>query len=199
MKHLHASFLLALGLAFAASAGAQTPAATPSSGLLGKRYVEASTFLIDYHNAPDAGYGVGTAVNVPLNAHFDVGASFLHTWEEGDATENFQDLAVSLTAYAAHGNFRPFAKASLGYEWWYVSDDPFYQIDVGTEYLVTDRFSVSAQLSWSEFLATDWNGGMFSGSTRANYWVTADIATSVNVTYTEGGTWTYGLAAVFQF
>jgi hypothetical protein len=40
---------------------------------------------------------------------------------------------------------------------------------------------------------------MFSGSTRANYWVTADIATSVNVTYTEGGTWTYGLAAVFQF
>jgi hypothetical protein len=70
---------------------------------------------------------------------------------------------------------------------------------VGGEYLVTQRFSVSVQLSWSEFLASDWNGGGFSGSTRANYWVTEAIATSLTVGYLEGGSWSYGLAAVFRF
>lgn len=198
MKLFPTSLLLACSFALAAPAMAQTPAA-PTSGLLGKRYVEASAFLIDYHNYEDSGYGVGTAVNIPLTAHFDAGASFQHNWEEGDQGENFQDLAVYLAAYTAVGDFRPFARATLAYEWWHVSNDPFYQLDAGSEYLITDRLSVSAQVSWTEFLASDWNGGAFSGATRTNFWVTDTIATSATVTYTDGGTWGYGLAAVFQF
>ena len=199
MKNLQTSLLLALGVALALPAIAEPTTPAPASGLLGKRYAEASAVLIDYQNAEDNGYGVGTAVNVPLTTHLDAGASFQHTWIEGDEAENFQDLSAYLTAYTACGDFRPFAKASLGYEWWHVSNDPFYQLDAGSEYLVTNRFSVSAQISWSEFLASDWNGGSFATSARANYWVTSAIATSATVTYSEGGTWAYGLAAVFKF
>lgn len=200
MKTLHRLSLVVIGLVLSASLGAQisTPEA-PSSGLLGKRYVEASTFLIDYQNFPDHGYGLGTAVNVPLTANLDVGAFFQYNWTESDASDHFQDLGVYLAAYVERGKFRPFARATIAYEWWTVSDDPWYQIDLGSEYLISDRLSVSAQVSWVEFLSGDWNGGSFAGTGRANYWVTTGIATSVYVTYAEGGTWTYGLGAVFKF
>lgn len=205
MKSLQTSLFLALGVLFAGSAFAQddapASATTPasSSGLLGKRYVEASVFLVDYQNAPDNGFGVGTAINVPLTAHVDVGATFQHNWREGDRRDNFQDLTAYVTGYTTCGDFRPFARASLGYEWWNPSDDPFYQIDVGSEYLVNERLSFSAQVSWSEFLASDWNGGAFAGSARANYWITPVMATSATVTYNEGGTWACALGAVFVF
>jgi hypothetical protein len=199
MKSLQTSLLLVLGVVLAAPVIAQTDASAPSSGLLGKRYVEAFTTLSDYKNFEDNDFTLGTSVNIPLTTGLDAGAYFQHTWTEGDQSENFQDLAANLTAYASCGALRPFVRATLGYDWWYVSNDPFYQIDVGGEYLVTQRFSVSVQLSWSEFLASDWNGGGFSGSTRANYWVTEAIATSLTMGYLEGGSWSYGLAAVFRF
>lgn len=201
MKFLHASLLFALGAALLApvSADVSSDAPAPASGLLGKRYAEASAFLIDYHNFEDAGYGVGTAVNVPLAANIDAGAFFQHNWTESSASDHFEDLGAYVAAYTACGDFRPFAKATLAYEWWPISDDPWYQLDVGSEYLLTERLSVSAQASWIEFLAADWNGGNFAASGRANYWLTQRIATSVNVIYTEGGSWGYGVAAVFQF
>ncbi|GEM_PF-2705429 len=204
MKPIPSSLALALGLAsaFAAPAFAQAMepvAAAPSSGLLGKRYVEASLFLVDYQVIRDDGYGVGAAVNVPVAPNFDVGASFQHNWLEGDAGSNFQDLAVHATAYAECGDFRPFAKVTLAHEWWHTSSDFWYQFDVGSEYLVTERFSVSARVNWSEYLASDWDGGVFGVAARANYWLTPDVATSATVSYTEGGTWTYGVAVVFQF
>lgn len=195
------TLILALGLA-----ALTTPALAQSeagSGLLGKRYAEASAFAIDYNHFEDNGYGVGATVNVPVSTHLDVGAFFNHTGIEGHSSDpsndDFQDLAAYAALYTAHGDFRPFAKATLAYEWWSVSDDAWYQIDVGSEYLVTDRLSVSAEVSWDEFLAEDWNGGSFSTSARANFWVTDSIATSASVTYIEGGHWGYGVAAVFQF
>ena len=97
------------------------------------------------------------------------------------------------------GDFRPFATATLGYQWWATSNDPWYQLDVGSEYLVTERLSVSAQVSWSEFLAGNWNGGEWGAGGRAHYWLTKNLATSATAAYTEGGTWTYRLGVVFQF
>jgi len=196
MKPLQTSLLLALGAALAAPAPA---ADATGSGLLGRRYVEASAFITDYNDSATNSYAVGTAVNIPLTAHFDAGASFQHTWLEGDEGENFQDFAAYLAAYTTCGDFRPFARASLAYEWWHVSDDPFYQIDLGSEYLVTKRLSLSAQLSWSEFLATDWNGGSFSASGRANYWLTDTLAASAMLGCGEGGNWSYGIGTVFEF
>lgn len=195
------ALLASAALALAAPAFAQSTviAATSDSGLLGKRYVEASTLLLDYNNASDNGYAVGTAINLPVAAHLDLGASFEHDWLEGDRDENFQDLGVSLTAYTQHGSCRPFVRAELGYEWWHVSDDPFYQIDVGSECLLSDRLSVSAELSWSEFLAEDWNGGYFAGAVRGNYWLNSDLALYTNVSAIEGGHWAYAVGAVFAF
>ena len=195
MKTLHPLLIPALLGALTTPAFAQTA----GSGLLGKRYAEASAFLIEYNHFEDDGYGVGTAVNLPVAAHFDVGATFQHNWLEGDGSEDFQDLTAYLTAYTECGDFRPYARASLAYEWWGVSDDPWYQLDAGSEYLVTDRLSVSAQISWTEFLATDWNGGDFSATARANYWFTDSVAGSVNVGYVEGGSWSTGAAVVFGF
>jgi hypothetical protein len=193
------ALLASAALALAAPAVAQPTATASDSGLLGKRYVEASTLLLDYNNDPDNGYAVGTAINVPVAEHLDLGASFEHDWLEGDRDENFQDLGVSLTAYTQHGSCRPFVRAELGYEWWHVSDDPFYQIDVGSECLVTDRLSLSAELSWSEFLAEDWNGGSFAGAVRGNYWLSANLALYSKVTAFEGGHWAYAVGAVFAF
>lgn len=204
MKSIHSSLALALGFASAlatpAFAQAMEPvAAAPSSGLLGKRYVEASLFLVDYKTTSDDGYGLGTVVNLPLAPNVDAGASFQHNWFEGDTGTNFQDLAVYVTAYADCGDFRPFAKATLAHEWWHTSNDFWYQFDVGSEYLVTERFSVSARATWSDYLASEWDGGVFGLGARANYWLTSDVATSATLTYTEDGTWVYGLAVVFQF
>ena len=197
MKSLQTSLLFAFGVALAAPVLAQSDGY--SSGLLGKRYVEASGILFNYAHSSDDSYTVGTDINIPLAAHLDLGASLTQSWLEGDQGENFQDLAVALTAYTAWGDFKPFAKASLGYEWWHVSNDPFYQIDVGGEYRLTNRFSVSVQGTWIEYLADDWNGGSFSASARANYWFTERLAASVSLVSGEGGTWGYGLGALLRF
>ncbi len=193
------ALLASAALTLAAPAFAEPTSTAPDSGLLGKRYAEASTLLLDYNNDPDNGFAVGTAINVPVTAHLDLGASFEHDWLEGDRDENFQDLGVSLTAYTQHGSCRPFVRAELGYEWWHVSNDPFYQIDAGSECLLTERLSVSAELSWSEFLAEDWNGGYFSGAVRGNYWLNTDLALYSKVTTIEGGNWAYTVGAVFAF
>ncbi len=204
-KSVHTSFAV-LGLAAATTAFAQSDAtasasssASASAGLLGKRYVEAQAFLIDYQNFEDNGFGVGAAVNVPVTANVDVGAWFQHNWTEGDQGDNFQDLALYVTGYCEHGDLRPFATASIAYEWWSVSDDFWYQLDVGAEYTISDQLSVSARVGWFDYFSSDWDNGAFLVSTRANYWVTPTIATSLTVGYVEGGTWNYGVAAVFTF
>lgn len=193
--------LSVLSAAFLTTARAQSlETSAPDSGLLGKRYVEASAFLTDNNHSADNGYAAGTAVNVPLTAHLDLGASFAHVWSDSDtAADRFDDLSVSLTAYTRRGQFRPYARASFGYEWWTISNDPFYQLEAGSEYLLTSRLSVSAQVGWSEFLAEDWNGGSFSASARANYWLTPSLAASPALGYSEGGHFTYGLAVAYRF
>ena len=186
MKSLQTSLLFAFGVALASPVLAQSDGS--SSGLLGTRYVEASGILFNYTHMSEDSYTVGTDVNLPLCAHLDLGASLTHSW-----------LAVALTAYTAWGDFKPFAKASLGYEWWYVSNDPFYQIDAGGEYRLTDRLSVSAQVTWLEYLAEDWNGGSFSASVRTNYWFTERLAGAVSLFSAEGGAWGYGLGVLLRF
>lgn len=169
------------------------------SGLLGKRYVEAGAFILDYQNFEDDGYGVGTTVNIPVAARFDLGATFEHTWEEGAQSENFQDLSAYATFHTRHGDLRPFARAELGYEWWHTSDDPFYAVDLGAEYSVSECLSLSGSAGWSEFLSQDWNGGAFSASLRANCWFTETLAASLTGSAYEGGTWGYGAAVVVRF
>ena len=187
-------------LAAGASAQASAPATSSSgSGLLGTRYVEAGTFAVDYQNYEDNSFGVGTTVNVPVASSIDVGATFEHTQEEGDSSENFQDLSAYATWHTTFGELRPFARAELGYEWWHVSDDAFYEVSVGAEYSVTERLSVSGSVGWSEYLSEDWNGGEFFATARANWWFTDTLAGSLNGTAYEGGTWSYGAALVVRF
>lgn len=191
---------LALGLATVCALPAFSQDETPAnSSLLGKRYVEAAFIVTDTQNMPDTGYGLGTAINAPLTSNLDIGASFTHNWAGSDEANEFQDLAAYITVYQVYGDFRPFATATLGYQWWQTSNDPWYQLEAGSEYLVTERLSLSAQLSWSEFLTGDWHGGQWGVGTRANYWLTKNLATSVTIAYTESGTWTYSIGVLFQF
>lgn len=192
--------LVCSALACGAFAQAAAPSAASSgSGLLGSRYVEAATFAVDYQSYEDNSFGVGTTVNIPVAASLDVGATFEHTQEEGDSSENFQDLSAYATWHAALGELRPFARAELGYEWWHVSDDAFYEISLGAEYSICPRLSVSGSAGWSEFLAEDWNGGEFFATARANWWFTDTLAASLSGTAYEGGTWGYGAALVLRF
>ncbi len=199
-----------LGLAlFGSVAFAQTPAVEPAEtcacaastgpGLLGKCYVEASAHALDFNNTSFTEHGVGVAVNMPLAPRLDVGAIFEHTWEEGSLDENYQDLSAYATVYTEVGDLRPYVRAELGYEWWPVSDDPFYAVEVGAEYLIGERLSLSAGVEWSEYLASDWNGGGFAANVRANLWLTDSLAGVVGVTGIEGGSWLYRLGAVYAF
>lgn len=197
---VHLALFAVLVPAAAQAASDSCSGAPVTASLLGTRYAEASAYLTDYNHAEDHGFAVGTAVNVPLTAHLDLGAAYAHSWFESDtAADRYDALSVSLTAYTRCGRFSPFARASLGYEWWTISNDPFYQLEAGSEYLVTDRLSVSAQVGWSEFLAEDWNGGSFGASARANYWLTPTLAAAPTLGYSEGGNLTYGVSVVYRF
>jgi hypothetical protein len=179
--------------------GSEPAAAAADSGVIGKRYVEVGAFILNYNHTSDDGYAVGTTVNAPVSACLDVGATFEHNWLEGDRSENFQDLSAYVTYHRSYGWARSFLRAELGYEWWHVSDDPYYSLDVGMEFPLTERLAVSAALNWSEFLASDWNGGAFAGKARAYYWLTDTVAASLRVTAFEGGTWSYGAAVLWKF
>ena len=192
-----APFALA-SLALASGAFAQATASS-GAGLLGTRYVEVGAFAVDYQNYEDNSFGVGTTVNIPVASSLDVGATFEHTQEEGNTSENYQDLSAYATWHSELGKLSPFARAELGYEWWYVSDDAFYEVSVGAEFSATDRLSVSGSIGWSEYLSEDWNGGSFFATARANWWFTDTLAASLSGTAYEGGTWGYGAALVVRF
>lgn len=194
------SGLLALVLAVPAFAQTSpTPAAQEpaSPSLLGKRYIEASAGIVA--SSPDDGYGLGAAFNAPLTAGLDVGASFQHNWLEGDSSDNYQDLAVNLTGYQDLGKIRVFGRATLGYEWWSVADESWYQFEAGAEYALTSRLLVSAQVAWYDYFSSDTSDGAFAGGPKVTYWTSSAIALSGSAILQEGGDVAYVLGVAFVF
>ena len=191
------SFLLTalLAVVFCTPAFSQS-AASPS--LLGKRSVETDAAYINYSGYP-SDFSVGTTVNVPLNASFDAGASFDHTFQEGDSTHHYEVLGAHLTGYRDVGGVRVFARATLNYEWWSVENLVWYQADVGVERALCDRLLVSAFVSWHDFFSSQVLDGSFAGTAKLTYWMTPKVAVSGSGALLEGGSIAYRLGVIFVF
>ena len=87
MKTIQSLFALGLTTACALPAFAQDAAPT-DSGLLGKRYVEASFIVTDTQHVSETGYGLGASVNMPITSNVDAGVLFTHNWSEGGDKAN---------------------------------------------------------------------------------------------------------------
>ena len=182
MKSLFAPALLTLAVAapaFAQDASASAP------GLIGKRYVETQFSYIDYQGSSD--FSVATAFNQPLNASFDAGAAFSHTWEEGDDSHNYQVLGACLTAHRDFGKTRAFARGTINYEWWSVKDLWWYQADVGFERALCDRVLFTAYGSYLDFLTDIFLESTFSGTAKLTCWAVPEIGVSASVSVIERG------------
>lgn len=200
MKSPLLTSLLALALAVPAfaQATATTTAQEPASpSLLGKRYAEVTAGLVD--SSPDNGYGVGAAFNAPLAAGLDVGVNFQHNWLDGNSSDNYQDLGLNLTGYHDLGKVRVFGRATLGYEWWSVANESWYQLEAGAEYAVTRRLLVSAQVGWYDYFSSNTSDGSFFGGPKVTYWTSSSIALSGAVSFIEYGDVGYTLGVAFVF
>ena len=80
----------------------QTPAPaveTASSGLLGKRYVEAGFGVTDYNHFGLDLYSTGVGVNLPVASSLDVGLAYSYSWLESFSDFDAHTLAASVTEF----------------------------------------------------------------------------------------------------
>lgn len=198
--------LLLLALAVTGSAIAQTaPVAqadvAADSGLLGKRYVFAGFGYLDVNHSTTDGFGIATAVNVPVSANLDVGIAYNHEWVENNSDINANILTGHATYYVVEGQFRPFVRGEFGHAWTDAvmgGDVWVWRADVGTEYLVNDKLSLSASAGYSDSFESGDNH-VWSGSVELSYWITPTIAIGGEFGLIEGGNHLYGVGAVFVF
>ncbi|MDF3056225.1 MAG: hypothetical protein K0R17_440 [Rariglobus sp.] len=193
MKSRLLAGLVALSLAAPAFAQSAT-----SPSLLGKRYVEGFASYTNYNHYP-ADFGFGATVNTPLCASFDVGSTFFHSRQEGDASHHYEMLDAHLAAHRDLGPVRAFARATLGYEWWSVENLTWYRLDAGAERALTERLLISAHVSWQDFFSSDVLEGRFSVTSKATFWVTSSVAVSLSGAYIETGDLATRLGLAFVF
>jgi len=192
-----AASLLSVG-AFAQSTAVQTE--TASSGLIGKRYVEAGLGWVDYRHTSRDGFGAGVGVNVPVSANFDVGVSYQHSYIQhwinvGDY------LGTAATGYITRGQDKYFASLSLGYAWaqrWLDSDHTVWGGSVGIERSVNEKLSTSFSVGYDDDLGQH-RVGLWDMSVGANYAFCSKIVGTAKISYIEYGSLGYSLGLAYRF
>jgi hypothetical protein len=185
----------AVSLGFVASAAAQSanvavpnPATTDAvGGLLGSRYTKAEYLYVDFTgNGPSHGDGFKLEFNQPLNANFDLLATY--DWvraKYAGVRLTGQDAEVGAVAYSRLEWGRPFVLATAGWQWQKAGglhDDSFsYKVGVGSEFQVAPAFVVTPYVNF--FRQTGFNNSEFDFGVKVAYRVTKDWSLTASAQY----------------
>ena len=183
----------------APTALAQGSSFTTGRGLNGTDYLS-PTYL--YSNGDTLDYsGVGFRLNKTLRHDFDLIATtgFTRSQRVAGARADSRDFDAGVRWHTTTGWGRPFAEATLGYNWWKYGaarDNSFtYAFSTGVELQLTDKFSIAPLVGYADATAYD-GGGDFYGVLRTNCWIADRWSIRVNFSFSEDGN---GLGAGFAW
>jgi len=193
---------------------ASNPAPDLGSGVLGHRYADVGFAYTDVNHSPWDVWGLTGVINNPVTPNFDVSLDYTYSWVKGWSANHDNSVDVNGIYYLNYGAFKPFAAASLGYEWtrysgYYVGEDTFVPASsdnratfsgrVGVEYQVTPQVSVQAQVQYSSDFKRNNNGESWDGDVTGRYWFTKQVAVYATVAWLEYGDWGYGAGVSYKF
>ncbi len=183
------------------AAFAQTTAVdteTSSAGLIGKRYVDTGFSWVDINNSSVEGMDAGLAVNVPVNANFDVSLGYSYAWLEG-AEELGHTVNAAVTGYITRGENKPFARLNVGYDWAkFDSDHGIWGAAVGIERAVNSKLSSTLSVGYGDDFGQH-RQGAWNVALGATYNVTSKIVVSAEVAYIELGSLGYTAGVAYRF
>ncbi len=188
-------------LAAGTSVFAQQPdsgSLSASSGLLGKRYAEASFSFVDINHSGIDAFGAGLNVNVPLTTSLDLGFGYGHDWIESFSDIDSDVVSADLTGYITSGSFRPFATLALGHAWVPGDDFAVWGAAVGVEYDISSVVSTRLTAGYRDDFESGSNGS-WDATARANLWITRGLAANVAVSLIERGDVAYTAGITLRF
>jgi opacity protein-like surface antigen len=209
--------LIVTGSMFAqtTTTSASNSASDLGSGVLGHRYADAGFQYTDVNHTPWDVWGLTGVVNNPVTPNIDVSLDYTYSWLKGWSANHDNAVDVNGIYYLNYGAFKPFAAASLGYEWtrtqrvWSNGESAAYVPEsdnratfggrVGVEYQVTPQVSVQAQVQYSSDFKRENNSGSWDGDVTGRYWFTKQVAVYATVAWLEYGDWGYGAGVSYKF
>ncbi len=189
-KLLLSAVVLALCAPAPAAFAQGSTSLTTGRGLNGTDYIS-PTYL--YSNGDNLDYsGVGFRLNKTLRHDFDLIATtgFTRSQRVAGARADSSDFDAGVRWHTTTGWGRPFAEATLGYNWWKYGatrDNSFtYAFSTGVELQLTDKFSIAPLVGYADATSYD-GGGDFYGVLRTNLWLDDRWSIRVNFSVSEDG------------
>jgi hypothetical protein len=173
---------------------------TATAGLLGSRYVAAGFGWTDINHSRIDAMSTGLTLNVPVTANVDVSLGYAYSWAEG-AIDLGHAAGATVTGYLVRGQYKPFASASLGYDWSPNSIDKDHGIwgaDAGVEYALSDKFAVTASTGYTDDFGQH-RDSQWDATVGASYNFTAKFVGTASVSYIEGGSFGYNAGIAYRF
>lgn len=193
--------LAVAALAAGANLFAQTQpaAAATNAGLLGQRYAEATVGYLDVNKSGTNIWGLGAAVNVPVNSYLDATLSWAHAEAEGSGNGQVAGLAGSVTGYMPLETGKTFGTFTLGYDWIVPGkDDWSYSVEGGYEYPVCDKFAARVSVGYSSDFHQNTNES-WDGTLKGIYQFSEKLSGTAAVSFIDGGHIGYTVGCVFKF
>ncbi|HLP02485.1 MAG TPA: hypothetical protein VK163_10720 [Opitutaceae bacterium] len=182
------------------SVSTETTAPVATAGLLGSRYIAAGFGWTDINHSGVDAMSTGLTLNVPVTANVDVSLGYAYSWAEG-AIDLGHAAGATVTGYVVRGNLKPFASASLGYDWSPNSIDKDHGIwgaDAGVEYALSDSFAVNASTGYTDDFGQH-RDSQWDATVGASYNFTSKLVGTASVSYIEGGSFGYAAGIAFRF
>lgn len=173
---------LLLPLAALATLGNAASAQTPPNGVLGQRFVAAHADLVDFENLTDYGCSTGVGLKLPVRTEVDLGLGLAYGWlNTGGRSIRERSISSSVTWHASSGLVRPFATASVGYDWmrdyfsWTRRSDTAGRWGAAVGFEVPVRgVTITPSVGYSDWFESKWVGATFYGI-EASYWFTGTV------------------------
>jgi hypothetical protein len=192
-------------LAQNANVAVPTPEAAASAGLLGSRYSEVAYNYTDLPGSKHAD-GFGLNFNQPLRANLDFTAGY--NWSKADFGAfdvKVQDLQAGVRGFTTLSWGRPYAEASVGWEWAKaagIHDDSFaYRVGVGAEFQVAPALVVTPFVNFVR--ATGFNASEVELGAKVTYRLNREWSLTARAQYEavrhDRDSAEYSVGAIFHF
>lgn len=184
--------------AFAQSATVEPQ--TASAGLIGKRYIGTGFGWTDINHSSVEGLGAGIDVNVPVNANFDLTASYAYSWVEGVIGVG-HTASVAATGYITRGDDKYFAALSTGYAWienLFDKDHMVWGAEVGIERAVNEKVSSTFSVGYDDDFGQH-RDSAWDVTVGATYNFSAKLVGTAEVSLIEGGSIGYLAGVAYRF